>query len=155
EESLFGKALPILSAAGDQQSALVGQACLEPGTAKITYGTGAFLVANCGTIRPQSANRLLGTVGYEVAGRGAMALEGSIFNAGTIVQWLRDDLRLIEDAAESADVAAALSGNDGVYIVPAFTGLGAPHWAADARGTISGITRATKAEHLVRAGLES
>ncbi|HCX08868.1 MAG TPA: glycerol kinase, partial [Hyphomonas sp.] len=89
EESLFGKALPILSAAGDQQSALVGQACLEPGTAKITYGTGAFLVANCGTIRPQSANRLLGTVGYEVAGRGAMALEGSIFNAGTIVQWLR------------------------------------------------------------------
>jgi len=155
EESLFGKALPILSAAGDQQSALVGQACLEPGTAKITYGTGAFLVANCGTIRPQSANRLLGTVGYEVAGRGAMALEGSIFNAGTIVQWLRDDLRLIEDAAESADVAAALSGNGGVYIVPAFTGLGAPHWAADARGTISGITRATKAEHLVRAGLES
>ena len=147
EESLFGKALPILSAAGDQQSALVGQACLEPGTAKITYGTGAFLVANCGTIRPQSANRLLGTVGYEVAGRGAMALEGSIFNAGTIVQWLRDDLRLIEDAAESADVAAALSGNGGVYIVPAFTGLGAPHWAADARGTISGITRATKAEH--------
>jgi glycerol kinase len=155
EESLFGKALPILSAAGDQQSALVGQACLVPGTAKITYGTGAFLVANCGTIRPQSANRLLGTVGYEVAGRGAMALEGSIFNAGTIVQWLRDDLRLIEDAAESADVAAALSGNGGVFIVPAFTGLGAPHWAADARGTISGITRATKAEHLVRAGLES
>ena len=155
EESLFGKALPILSAAGDQQSALVGQACLKPGTAKITYGTGAFLVANCGTIRPQSANRLLGTVGYEVAGRGAMALEGSIFNAGTIVQWLRDDLRLIEDAAESADVAAALSGNGGVFIVPAFTGLGAPHWAADARGTISGITRATKAEHLVRAGLES
>lgn len=155
EESLFGKALPILSAAGDQQSALVGQACLEPGTAKITYGTGAFLVANCGSDRPDSANRLLGTVGYEAAGRGAMALEGSIFNAGTIVQWLRDDLRLIEDAAESAEVAAALSGNGGVYIVPAFTGLGAPHWAADARGTITGITRATKAEHLVRAGLES
>jgi glycerol kinase len=155
DESLFGKALPILSAAGDQQSALVGQACLEPGTAKITYGTGAFLVANCGEDRPDSANRLLGTVGYEAAGRGAMALEGSIFNAGTIVQWLRDDLRLIEDAAESAEVAAGLRGNGGVYIVPAFTGLGAPHWAADARGTISGITRATKAEHLVRAGLES
>ena len=130
EDGLFAKALPILSAAGDQQSALVGQACLEPGRAKITYGTGAFLVANCGSDRPDSANRLLGTVGYEAAGRGAMALEGSIFNAGTIVQWLRDDLRLIEDAAESAEVAAGLKGNGGVYIVPAFTGLGAPRQMA-------------------------
>ena len=155
DAALFGKALPIVSAAGDQQSALVGQACLDPGTAKITYGTGAFLVANCGDTRPHSANRLLGTVGYEVPGRGAMALEGSIFNAGTIVQWLRDDLRLIEDAAESAKVAAGLPGNGGVYIVPAFTGLGAPHWEPDARGTMTGITRATTAEHLVRAGLES
>ncbi len=151
----FGKALPILSAAGDQQSALVGQACLMPGTAKITYGTGAFLVANSGTDRPSSANRLLGTVGYEAAGQGAMALEGSIFNAGTVIKWLRDDLRLISDAHESEAVAAALPGNGGVYIVPAFTGLGAPHWNADARGTITGITRATKAEHLVRAGLEA
>lgn len=151
----FGKPLPILSAAGDQQSALVGQACLKPGTAKITYGTGAFLVANSGADRPSSANRLLGTVGYEAAGQGAMALEGSIFNAGTVIKWLRDDLRLISDAGESEAVAAALPGNGGVYIVPAFTGLGAPHWAADARGTITGITRATKAEHLVRAGLEA
>ena len=155
DENLFGKALPILSAAGDQQSALVGQGCLAPGMAKITYGTGAFLVANSGTERPDSKNRLLGTVGYEAGGSGAMALEGSIFNAGTVVKWLRDDLGLIEDAAESEEIAAELPGNGGVYIVPAFTGLGAPHWNADARGTISGITRATTAAHLVRAGLEA
>ena len=155
DEAFFGKALPILSAAGDQQSALVGQGCLAPGMAKITYGTGAFLVANSGAEKPESKNRLLGTVGYEAAGNGAMALEGSIFNAGTVVKWLRDDLGLISDAAESQAVAEALPGNGGVYIVPAFTGLGAPHWNADARGTISGITRATTAAHLVRAGLES
>jgi glycerol kinase len=155
DEALFGKALPILSAAGDQQSALVGQGCLSPGMAKITYGTGAFLVANSGTEKPESKNRLLGTVGYETAVAGAMALEGSIFNAGTVVKWLRDDLGLISDAAESEAMAEALPGNGGVYIVPAFTGLGAPHWSADARGTISGITRATTAAHLVRAGLEA
>ncbi|KJS26415.1 MAG: glycerol kinase [Hyphomonadaceae bacterium BRH_c29] len=155
EAALFGKALPILSAAGDQQSALVGQGCLAPGMAKITYGTGAFLVANSGPEKPVSKNRLLGTVGYEAAGSGAMALEGSIFNAGTVVKWLRDDLGLISDAAESEEIAQKLPGNGGVYIVPAFTGLGAPHWNADARGTISGITRATTAAHLVRAGLEA
>ena len=155
DEALFGKTLPILSAAGDQQSALVGQGCLSPGMAKITYGTGAFLVANSGTEKPESKNRLLGTVGYETAEGGAMALEGSIFNAGTVVKWLRDDLGLISDAAESEAMAEALPGNGGVYIVPAFTGLGAPHWNADARGTISGITRATTAAHLVRAGLEA
>ncbi|WP_321490322.1 glycerol kinase GlpK [uncultured Hyphomonas sp.] len=155
DEGLFGKPLPILSAAGDQQSALVGQGCLSPGMAKITYGTGAFLVANSGAEKPESKNRLLGTVGYETAEGGAMALEGSIFNAGTVVKWLRDDLGLIADAAESEAMAEALPGNGGVYIVPAFTGLGAPHWNADARGTISGITRATTAAHLVRAGLES
>jgi glycerol kinase len=155
DEALFSKTLPILSAAGDQQSALVGQGCLSPGMAKITYGTGAFLVANSGKEKPESKNRLLGTVGYETAEGGAMALEGSIFNAGTVVKWLRDDLGLISDAAESEAMAAALAGNGGVYIVPAFTGLGAPHWNADARGTISGITRATTAAHLVRAGLEA
>ncbi len=155
DEGLFGHALPILSAAGDQQSALVGQGCLSPGMAKITYGTGAFLVANSGTEKPDSKNRLLGTIGYETAEGGAMALEGSIFNAGTVVKWLRDDLGLISDAAESEAMAGALPGNGGVYIVPAFTGLGAPHWNADARGTISGITRATTAAHLVRAGLEA
>ncbi|WP_341197433.1 glycerol kinase GlpK [Hyphomonas chukchiensis] len=155
DESLFGAALPILSAAGDQQSALVGQGCLAPGMAKITYGTGAFLVANTGAERPDSQNRLLGTVGYELPGGGAMALEGSIFNAGTVVKWLRDDLGLIDSAEETESVAAGLKGNGGVFIVPAFTGLGAPHWNADARGTISGLTRATTAAHLVRAGLES
>jgi glycerol kinase len=155
DAALFGKALPILSAAGDQQSALVGQGCLAPGMAKITYGTGAFLVANSGPEKPVSKNRLLGTVGYEAAGSGAMALEGSIFNAGTVVKWLRDDLGLISDAAESEEIAQKLPGNGGVYIVPAFTGLGAPHWNADARGTISGITRATTAAHFVRAALEA
>ncbi|MCA8899632.1 MAG: glycerol kinase GlpK [Hyphomonas sp.] len=155
ETSLFGQALPILSAAGDQQSALVGQGCLGPGMAKITYGTGAFLVANSGAEKPVSQNRLLGTVGYEAPGAGAMALEGSIFNAGTVIKWLRDDLGLIATAAESEALAAGLDGNGGVYVVPAFTGLGAPHWNAEARGTISGLTRATTAAHIVRAGLES
>ncbi|MEO0753792.1 MAG: glycerol kinase GlpK [Pseudomonadota bacterium] len=153
---LFGKAIPILSVVGDQQAALVGQGCMTAGTAKITYGTGAFLVANTGLDRPQSNHRLLGTVGYTVAdGPAAFALEGSIFNAGTVVQWLRDDLGLIANAAESEAKAAALDSNAGVYLVPGFTGLGAPHWDAEARGLISGLTRAARAEHLVRAGLEA
>lgn len=152
----FGRAIPILSAIGDQQAALVGQACLAPGTAKITYGTGAFLVANTGHEKPASKNRLLGTLGYAMEGGGeAYAIEGAIFNAGTVVQWLRDDLGLISDAAESEAKAADLSDNAGVYLVPAFTGLGAPHWDANARGTISGLTRAAGADHIVRAGLEA
>ncbi len=156
DPALFDKALPILSAIGDQQAALVGQGCLSPGTAKITYGTGAFLVANTGEARPNSANRLLGTLGYGIeGGSAAYALEGAIFNAGTVVQWLRDDLGLISNAAESEAKAAALTDNAGVYLVPAFTGLGAPHWDANARGTIVGLTRAARAEHIVRAGLEA
>ncbi|MCR9269323.1 MAG: glycerol kinase GlpK [Hyphomonadaceae bacterium] len=156
DPDLFGRAIPILSAIGDQQAALVGQACLSPGTAKITYGTGAFLVANTGYERPASANRLLGTIGYSIEGGGeAYAIEGAIFNAGTVVQWLRDDLGLISNAAESEARAAELSDNGGVYLVPAFTGLGAPHWDADARGTITGLTRGAGADHIVRAGLEA
>ncbi|MFN3212110.1 MAG: glycerol kinase GlpK [Henriciella sp.] len=156
DPELFGRPIPILSAIGDQQAALVGQACLAPGTAKITYGTGAFLVANTGHEVPKSANRLLGTLGYAIENDGeAYALEGAIFNAGTVVQWLRDDLGLISDAAESEARAAALSDNAGVYLVPAFTGLGAPHWDAAARGTIAGLTRAATADHIVRAGLEA
>ncbi|MEL6858347.1 MAG: glycerol kinase GlpK [Pseudomonadota bacterium] len=156
DASLFGRAIPIFSAIGDQQAALVGQACLSPGTAKITYGTGAFLVANTGQARPVSAHRLLGTLGYATAGgSSAYALEGAIFNAGTVVQWLRDDLGLISDAAESEARAAALPDNGGVYLVPAFTGLGAPHWEAGARGTITGLTRGAGADHIVRAGLEA
>ena len=156
DPDLFGRAIPILSAIGDQQAALFGQACLAPGTAKITYGTGAFLVANTGTDTPRSANRLLGTLGYGVEdGSTAFALEGAIFNAGTVIQWLRDDLGLIADAPASEAKAAALDDNGGVYLVPAFTGLGAPHWDANARGTISGLTRAASADHIVRAGLEA
>ena len=153
---LFGRSIPILSAIGDQQAALVGQACLSPGTAKITYGTGAFLVANTGYDRPRSENRLLGTLGYSnEEGGEAYAIEGAIFNAGTVIQWLRDDLGLISSAAESEAKAIALEDNAGVYLVPAFTGLGAPHWDADARGTISGLTRGAGADHIVRAGLEA
>ena len=155
EPGLFGRAIPVCSILGDQQAALVGQGCLKPGRAKITYGTGAFLVANTGAQRPASENRLLGTLGYELPGEGAMALEGSIFNAGTVIKWLRDDLKLIQKADESERAAASLPDNGGVYMVPAFTGLGAPHWDAEARGLIAGLTRAATAAHLVRAGLES
>lgn len=153
--ALFGAEIPVASILGDQQSALVGQGCLKPGQAKITFGTGAFLVANTGAARPVSENRLLGTMGYGLPGADAMALEGSIFNAGTVIKWLRDDLALIQRADESAAAAASLKDNGGVYMVPAFTGLGAPHWNADARGVIAGLTRAATAAHLVRAGLES
>ncbi len=155
EASLFGREISVASILGDQQSALVGQGCLKPGQAKITFGTGAFLVANTGAARPVSENRLLGTVGYALPGMAAMALEGSIFNAGTVIKWLRDDLKLIDRAEESAGAAASLKDNGGVYMVPAFTGLGAPHWNAEARGMIAGLTRAATAAHLVRAGLES
>lgn len=156
DAALFGRPIPILSAIGDQQAATVGQSCLAPGEAKITYGTGAFLVANTGQSRPESANRLLGTVGYEVSGgQGAMALEGSIFNAGTVVQWLRDEMGFVATSPDSEAMAAALPDNGGVYIVPAFTGLGAPHWNAEARGLISGLTRGSSAAHMVRAGLEA
>jgi glycerol kinase len=155
DAALFGRAIPICSVLGDQQSALVGQGCLAPGQAKVTFGTGAFLVANTGSKRPASENRLLGTMGYALPGAAAMALEGSIFNAGTVIKWLRDDLKLIQRADESAAAAAGLPDNGGVYMVPAFTGLGAPHWNAEARGVIAGLTRAATAAHLVRAGLES
>jgi glycerol kinase len=155
DAALFGAAIPVASILGDQQSALVGQGCLKTGQAKITFGTGAFLVANTGATRPVSENRLLGTMGYALPGADAMALEGSIFNAGTVIKWLRDDLGLIQKADESAAAAASLKDNGGVYMVPAFTGLGAPHWDAEARGVIAGLTRAATAAHLVRAGLES
>ena len=155
DAGVFGRAIPVCSILGDQQAALVGQGCLKPGRAKITYGTGAFLVANTGARRPASENRLLGTIGYELPGVSAMALEGSIFNAGTVIKWLRDDLKLIQKADESERAAAGLPDNGGVYMVPAFTGLGAPHWDAEARGLIAGLTRAATAAHLVRAGLES
>lgn len=153
--SLFGRAIPIHGMAGDQQAALVGHGCFKPGMAKCTFGTGAFLVMNMGDAPPHSQNRLLGTVGYEAGGSFAYALEGSIFSAGATMQWLRDGLKLIESSAESEPIAAALADNGGVYLVPAFVGLGAPQWNAEARGTIVGLTRDSKREHIVRAGLEA
>jgi glycerol kinase len=155
DASLFGRAISIHGSAGDQQAALVGHGCLKPGMAKSTYGTGAFLVMNMGANAPHSANRLLATIGYQTKNAFAYALEGSIFSAGATMQWLRDGLKLIKTSAESEAIAAALPDNGGVYLVPAFAGLGAPQWNAEARGTIIGLTRDSRLEHLVRAGLEA
>ncbi|MGQ0531648.1 MAG: glycerol kinase GlpK [Caulobacteraceae bacterium] len=155
DASHFGRAIPIHGMAGDQQAALVGHGCFKPGMAKCTFGTGAFLVMNMGAKPPHSNNRLLGTVGYQAAGDFAYALEGSIFSAGATMQWLRDGLKLIKTSAESEAIAAALTDTGGVYLVPAFAGLGAPQWNAEARGTIIGLTRDARLEHLVRAGLEA
>lgn len=155
DAALFGRALPIHGMAGDQQAALVGHGCLAPGMAKATFGTGCFLVMNMGDRPPHSKNRLLATIGYEAQGARAYALEGSIFSAGATIQWLRDGLKLIKSAAESEAIAEGLLDNGGVYLVPAFAGLGAPQWNAQARGLISGLTRDSRLEHLVRAGLEA
>jgi len=153
--SLFGRPVPIRAVAGDQQAALVGQGCLSPGLAKVTFGTGAFLVANTGDAPIASSHRLLGTVGYRLGGKVAYALEGSIFNAGTVVQWLRDELGFFAQSADIEALAASVPDAGGVVVVPAFTGLGAPHWLADARGSISGITRGTTKAHIARAALDS
>ncbi len=151
----FGRALPIAGMAGDQQAALVGHGCLKPGMAKATYGTGTFLVMNMGERVPHSANRLLATLGYETKQSLAYALEGSIFSAGATMQWVRDGLKLIESSPQSEAIASSLKDNGGVYLAPAFAGLGAPQWRADARGAIVGLTRDTTGAHVVRAGLEA
>lgn len=155
DAGLFGRAFPITGVAGDQQAALVGHSALGPGETKITYGTGAFLVANVGDHPAWSKNKLLGTVGFQAQGRTAYALEGSIFSAGSTVQWLRDGLEAIGASRESEALAQSLPDNGGVYLVPGFTGLGAPWWAAEARGAILGMTRDTTKAHVVRAGLEA
>jgi glycerol kinase len=155
EPALFGAALPIHGAAGDQQAALVGHGALNAGDAKITYGTGAFLVANVGGEPVASTSRLLGTLGYEAQGAVAYALEGSIFSAGSAIQWLRDGLKVITDSRQSEAMAQGLTDNGGVYLVPGFTGLGAPWWEPEARGTLIGLTRDSGPAHLVRAALES
>jgi glycerol kinase len=155
EPALFGRAIPIHGMAGDQQAALVGHGCTQAGMAKATFGTGCFLVMNMGGEVPRSANRLLATLGYETKSGLAYALEGSIFSAGATMQWLRDGLGLIKSSAESEAIAAGLAGNGGVYLVPAFAGLGAPQWNAEARGAIVGLTRDSSAGHVVRAGLEA
>jgi glycerol kinase len=151
----FGAALPILGVAGDQQAATVGQACFTPGMMKSTYGTGCFALLNTGTTPVASTNRLLTTVAYRLGGQTTYALEGSIFIAGAVVQWLRDGLKLIGAAAEAGKLAETSDPEAGVVMVPAFTGLGAPYWNADCRGAIFGLTRATGPADLARAALES
>jgi glycerol kinase len=155
DETLFGRALPIAGVAGDQQAALAAHGAIRPGDTKITYGTGAFLMTNVGDRPMRSKNRLLGTVGFETPAGTAYALEGSIFSAGSAVQWLRDGLGVIGAAAETEALAAGLKDNGGVYLVPAFTGLGAPWWSAQARGMLVGLTRDAGPAHLSRAALEA
>ena len=152
---IFDISLPINGIAGDQQAALVGQACFEPGMMKSTYGTGCFAVLNTGDQPIQSKNKLLTTIGYRLNGKTTYAIEGSIFIAGAAVQWMRDALGVIEEAAMTAELAANADPAQDVYLVPAFTGLGAPHWDPDARGAIFGITRGTTPAELSRAALES
>jgi glycerol kinase len=151
----FGAPIPVTGIAGDQQAAAFGQACFEPGMAKSTYGTGCFALVNTGTEAVRSDNRLITTVAYRLDGRVAYALEGSIFIAGAAVQWLRDGLRLIDDAAESEALAGAVESTGGVYMVPAFVGLGAPYWDAEARGAILGLSRDTGIAEVARAALEA
>jgi len=151
----LGAPIPIAGMAGDQQAALFGQACFEPGRAKNTYGTGCFLLMNTGASAHRSRTGLLTTLAWGIGGRVEYALEGSIFVAGSAVQWLRDGLRVVETAADTAAAAASVEDTGGVYLVPAFTGLGAPYWDERARGTVVGLTRGTTREHLVRATLES
>jgi glycerol kinase len=147
--------VPIAGMAGDQQAALFGQMCVAPGMAKNTYGTGCFLLQNTGTQPVRSENRLISTVAWKLGGRTDYALEGSVFIGGAVVQWLRDGLGLIRNSADVEALAATVPDNGGVFLVPAFAGLGAPHWDAYARGTIVGITRGTSAGHIARAALES
>ncbi|UCC82109.1 MAG: glycerol kinase GlpK [Gemmatimonadota bacterium] len=151
----IGIEAPVAAAMGDQQAALYGQGCWAPGQAKCTYGTGAFLLVHTGDEVVPSRHGLLTTVACGARGEAAYALEGSIFIAGAAVQWLRDELGLVDSAAETEELARSLESNDGVYFVPAFVGLGAPHWLADARGTLVGLTRGSGRAHLARAALEA
>jgi len=156
EDALPGHGgVPVSGVAGDQQAALYGQACLDPGMAKNTYGTGSFVLVNTGDTAPATPPGLLATVAWGIGQRRIYALEASIFVTGAAIQWLRDGLGIIEDARESAALAASLDGNDGVYFVPALTGLGSPHWDPYARGTIVGLTRGSGRAHLARAALEA
>jgi len=153
--ALFGAEIPIGGAAGDQQAALFGQACFQKGEAKNTYGTGCFLLMNTGTEPVFSKNGLITTIAWGMNGTITYALEGSIFVAGAAIQWLRDEMQLIESAKDSERMARMVEDTNGCYVVPAFTGLGAPYWDQYARGTIVGITRGVNKHHIVRATLES
>jgi glycerol kinase len=155
EPEFLGASVPITGMAGDQQAATVGQACFEPGMIKSTYGTGCFALLNLGTKPVRSTNRLLTTTAYRLGGKPTYAVEGSIFVAGAAVQWLRDGIRVIADAAASERHANDLPDTQGVYMVPAFTGLGAPYWDPEARGALLGLTRDTGVSHIVRAALEA
>ena len=155
DPSLLGGAIPIAGAAGDQQAALFGQTCFKPGEAKNTYGTGCFLLMNTGETPVFSDNGLVTTIAWGLDGRVEYALEGSVFCAGSAIQWLRDELRLIDSAADSAYMASKVPDTNGCYVVPAFTGLGAPYWDPYARGTIVGLTRGVNKYHIIRATLES
>jgi glycerol kinase len=152
---LFGQAIPLSGMAGDQQAALIGQACLSPGQTKATFGTGAFVLTQTGRTLPQSRYRLLSTISWQLSGERHYALEGSVFVAGSLVQWLRDDLNLIDHAADTEPLARSVPDNGGVYLVPALSGLGAPHWVPNARGAIMGLSFAAKKAHVARAALEA
>ncbi|MEW6227357.1 MAG: glycerol kinase GlpK [Bacillota bacterium] len=154
-QDVLGAGVPVAGDAGDQQAALFGQACFEPGMAKNTYGTGCFVLMNAGPTFVRSKSGLITTIAWGIDGRVEYALEGSVFIAGAAIQWLRDELELIESAAQSEEHAARVPDSGGVYVVPAFVGLGAPYWDMYARGTIVGITRGTSRAHLIRAALES
>ena len=156
EAELLGVRLPLAAIAGDQQAALFGQACVEPGAAKATHGTGSFVLANAGFEPPAPHEGILATVAWRLGDAPAVyALEGSVFVTGAAVQWLRDGLGLLADAAETEGLARSLDGNEGVYFVPALAGLGSPHWAPQARGLVTGLTLGTRREHLARAALEA
>ncbi|WP_329384698.1 glycerol kinase GlpK [Anaerofustis butyriciformans] len=155
DKEILGKEIPIAGVAGDQQSALFGQGCYNVGEAKNTYGTGLFLLMNTGKEPIKSHNGLLTTIAYGIDGKITYALEGSVFIGGAVVQWLRDELGMIQTAAETYQIATSVNDTNGVYIVPAFTGLGAPYWDMYAKGIITGITRGAKKAHIVRAALES
>ena len=155
DETVIGGEIPIAGAAGDQQAALFGQCCFDAGEAKNTYGTGCFLLMNTGDQPIASKNGLLTTIAASPEGEVRYALEGSVFVAGAAIQWLRDELRMIKSAAQSEDYASAVEDTAGVYVVPAFTGMGAPYWNPYARGIITGLTRGASKEHLIRATLES
>ncbi|NNC23796.1 glycerol kinase GlpK [Salinisphaera sp. USBA-960] len=152
---MFGRQIPICGIAGDQQSALFGQACFDPGMAKNTYGTGCFTLMNTGTTPQLSENGLLTTIAWSIDGQVEYALEGSIFVAGSVVQWLRDSMRMLGRSGDTEEYAERAGSNDGVYFVPAFVGLGAPYWESHCRGAVFGLTRGTEKEHFIRAAVES
>ena len=155
ETTLFGAVIPICGMAGDQQAATIGQACLQPGETKATFGTGAFILTQAGAIPPVSHHRLLSTVAWQLGGKRAYALEGSVFVAGSLIKWLRDSIGLIGTAAETEALARSVDDNGGVYLVPALSGLGAPWWQPEARGAISGLSFTNTRAHIVRAALEA